>query len=128
MSDTLQPYDGATRVRLPYGTECWEKHTRIKEMGGFASRYQYSVQIPDTVARDYDGRVIGLKMRAHNGKWYEVVSFFPVTDDLITDVRGVIERGWSNFSVMQNGSRYVDSFSYLRITGDVMALLEATKP
>lgn len=133
MSETLQPYDGANRVQLPNGTVCWEKETEHFGCSETTLSYQYSVELPKDMLLDYWGRVVGIKVQSRLGCWNEPVNFMPVTDDLIDNVRRVIEAGWiHNSSVLEIGhggweERVLQSEGYLKITGDVMALLKAMK-
>lgn len=128
---TLQPYDGATRVLLPDGRQCWEKETPHFHGSEPDYSYQYSVEI-DNLSTDYYGRVSNLKVLAPDGTWNEVVTFLPVSPNLVKRLRDVLALGWEKFTegptqgLPEDGSSnrlYADG--YLRIAEDVVALLQS---
>lgn len=129
---TLQPYDGANRVLLPDGRECWEKETENFFGSETTLSYQYSVDIKD-LSTDYWGRVVNLKLQAPDGTWNESVSFMPATPALQKRLREVMEKGWGIFSedtaTAYAGTYHVlDSDSYLKIMTDVLAIVGACAP
>jgi hypothetical protein len=124
---TLQPYDGATRVRLPDGTECWEKET--KRFGGseVTLSYRYSVDV-STFQKDYWGRVKGLKVQAPDLSWNDPVHFFSANPNVIDRVQTALQTGWADLSeVTPGGQRIMRANNYLKIANDVVALLETMK-
>lgn len=122
---TLQPYDGANRVLLPDGRECWEKKVHF-HFGGSETTYsyQYSVEIGD-LSTDYYGRVIDLKVQAPDGSWNEIVTFLPVSLTLVKKLRATMEQGWELLSDTVEGRRLMWSHNYLRVMEDVLALLQS---
>jgi hypothetical protein len=128
---TLQPYDGARHVLLPDGIMCWEKETA--HIGGSETTYsyQYSVELGD-LPTDYYGRVCGLKVRASDGNWNEIVTFLPVSLNLIDKIRALMEQGWAVLAdrpipgLPEDGSlNRLYSPSYLSICEDVINVLKS---
>lgn len=125
----LKPYDGANKVRLPDGRECWEKET--EHFGGSETTvsYQYNEAVGD-LDRDYWGRIVGIKVWDTDG-FYEPVAFLPVTESLIASVRRALEQGWAKFHHGEahgydpEDSHRLYSDGYLRICEDVLELLKA---
>lgn len=124
---TLQPYDGATRVRLPDGRECWEKET--KRFGGseVTLSYRYSVDV-STLLVDYWGRVKGLQVQAPDLSWNAPVSFFSANPRVIDRVQTVLQTGWADLSQLDaQGNRVLRAKAFLKIANDVVNLLETMK-
>lgn len=128
---TLQPYDGANRIRLPDGRECWEKET--KHFGGSETTlsYQYSEDVSG-LPTDYWGRVLGIKVQAPDGSWNESVLFRPANPNLVEQVRGVLQRGLDQYADFEHcaGAQFpaMLDHDYMKVAADVIALLEAAKP
>lgn len=127
---TLQPYDGANRVLLPDGRQCWEKET--KSFGGseITVSYQYSVELGD-LPTDYYGRVLNLKVMAPDGRWNEVVTFFPQSPALVDRVRAMMQQGWAVFSegtAVAGSRKRIYTVGYLAICADILELLKRIKP
>ena len=121
---TLQPYNGANSVLLPDGRTCWEQETTSMGMGETTYSYQYSVELGD-LPTDYYGRVCGLKIRALDGGWHEVVTFLPVSLNLVDKLRATMEQGWTVLADHVDGRYLMWSHSYLKICEDVINLLKS---
>ena len=121
---TLQPYDGAHYALLPDGRTCWEKETGHPGMGETNYSYQYSVELGD-LPTDWNGRVVGLMLQAPDGTWNDIVTFLPVSMDLVDRLRATMEQGWAVLADHVDGRYLMWSHSYLRICEDVINLLKS---
>lgn len=128
----LNPYDGANKVRLPNGTECWEKETVTHGMESVPS-YQYS-EDTGLLELDYHGRVVDLEVwNKETGQWCLVVNYYPITSSAVERMRKEIQGGWAEKSrlvfdgVINEGSvadRMLDAKGYLEIYDKVMVILQ----
>ena len=94
----LEPFDGANKVRLPDGQECFEKEHVTYGANETFHTFQYSVDT-DAYALDYDGRVEELEIwDEETATWNLVVNYFPVTTSMVSRLREVINGGWAKHS------------------------------
>ena len=127
---TLQPYDGAHYALLPDGRTCWEKETKNYGGSEITRSYQYSVELGD-LPLDWNGRVVGLMLRAPDGTWNDIVTFLPVSMDLVARLKATMEQGWALFAEGPvHGSNddpiyRLYSAGYLKICEDVINVLKS---